>query len=112
MLARLRELQGSVRTGPAPIGSGPPPPSAPAYVVPGAVVDDIEYVLRIYADRDDRAADLLGRLRHCKSPAPGGWDNGSGWGGGWAGPRDDYDARGYGPRDSRSRSRRYPAQDR
>eukprot|EP00416_Gambierdiscus_australes_P013110 CAMPEP_0171147726 /NCGR_PEP_ID=MMETSP0766_2-20121228/148210_1 /TAXON_ID=439317 /ORGANISM="Gambierdiscus australes, Strain CAWD 149" /LENGTH=744 /DNA_ID=CAMNT_0011611635 /DNA_START=106 /DNA_END=2336 /DNA_ORIENTATION=+ len=68
LVARLKDIQGPV-SGPrrGGEGGGPPPQPAPAPVaVPGGLVDDIEYLLRLYAERDDRAADALGRLRSVK----------------------------------------------
>jgi len=62
LLSRLRDLQGPL-----------PPPGRPAaqpcmgpVTLPGGLVDDLEFLLRLYAERDERAADALGRLQHVK----------------------------------------------
>jgi len=92
LVARMKELQNG---GFGSMGRAPPPmqPTSPPCTLPGIMVDDMEYLLRIYAERDDRAADLLSRLRGIRYPPPGCC-------GGWwdAGPDPRYDPAAYGMR--------------
>jgi len=65
--ARIRDVQGGIGPGRPPQGPFMPP-AGPPMGLPASVVDDIEYLLRAYADRDERAADLLQRVRSVKFP--------------------------------------------
>lgn len=71
LLARLKDLQGPLPPGPPPPAPGRPGPhpSAGPVTLPGALVDDLEFLLRVYAERDERAGDALGRLQHVKYAA-------------------------------------------
>jgi len=72
LLARIRDVQAGIGPGRPPHGPfmspAGPPMGGPPIGLPASVVDDIEYLLRAYADRDERAADLLQRVRSVKFP--------------------------------------------
>uniref|UniRef100_A0A7S4VUT1 RRM domain-containing protein n=1 Tax=Alexandrium monilatum TaxID=311494 RepID=A0A7S4VUT1_9DINO len=65
LLARLKDIQGPGMPPSRAAPSGTQPSMGPC-TLPGALVDDLEFLLRIYSERDERAADALGRLQHVK----------------------------------------------
>jgi len=68
LLARIRDVQSGIGPGRPPQGPAFGPPAGPPIGLPASVVDDIEFLLRAYADRDERAAELLQRVRSVKFP--------------------------------------------
>lgn len=75
VLARIKDIQSA--SGTATWRSSQQHNEGPCSL-PGTVVDDIEYLLRIYAERDERAADLLARIRSAKYSVTGGYEYQSG----------------------------------